>query len=360
MKMLKPSRESAVKDSVFKHIESDEYEVLPPPALPVFVWEDLDMDEEDWQLVNPLKAHPKEIFAAVGKAQFEHAIFFLGVADLTNQPEGYALTVETVLRSEEVINAVFKKLDKNLNAVDAGFYVLVGALWVEVFDEEMEDLLVWLRPIFRPLLNKGRAAYREYVEIHGPNKPPHSSSAAGKRGMLASEFLSALHNMQIYDSSPPKLKKTYDYSPKSPDPIPVFDLKSITSCQGGANMKPTTPDREHHLEFYMWADIPSPSGIEQELGLNFEHPINSTVDRGAQAHRILANLSADQNSPQGISRLLPGIQFTKIENVRDNRAGGSRYIDQKPLQPNLSFLSPKAPRSTQTSPRGPLTSRNHL
>ncbi|KAJ7698941.1 hypothetical protein B0H17DRAFT_1328384 [Mycena rosella] len=352
-----PSHDAAVKAAVLEHIASDQYNGLgPTPSLPDSTWEDLEMDDEEWQSFNPKKAHPREVYAAAGKAELEHDIFLLVVNDLANKPVGFASTIETVLRSPEVLRAAFRMLDGAAGLVKKGasvegIYAFVGAVWVDVFDEEKDQMLAWLRPIFLPLVKKGGAAYVSHFDAHGPKKTS-VSSAVGIRAIL--QFLKDIRRMQILARSPPK--SAYDYSPKSPDAISSFDLltgdlsplnhpdptrKTAHISRPAARSR--TAGTDELAQFFVWNEVSSPSGIEEELGMPYHHPLSSISNRDLETTRALCALSVDQPGPRGGGPLLPAIQLSGIKPT-DGRAA------DRAANENFSVSSRKTPLSNVGSP----------
>ncbi|KAJ7491880.1 hypothetical protein FB451DRAFT_510660 [Mycena latifolia] len=422
------SRENFVKYAVLKHIASDEYDVLPLPSLPEFVWEDLEMDEEHWRSINPKKVHPLEIYMEIGESEFEHAIFLMCMDNVRNMPGGYASTMKTILRSPEVIHAALSKLEANasvVNKVDGAFHAFVGAVWEKVCDEDMDEMLLWLEPIFLPLLKKGGAAYVLHVDTYGPKKLPAPTSAAGVRSTMTLQFLKDLHQMQFLSkdlykrqalpSSPPKPQKTYDYSPKSPPSFLSFGfLTRNISPINPRVLEPRstilfarTPIQEPFPEFYPLADVPSPSGIEEELQMgcedpvtsssprdvvasgtptlttsnadqdagSYEPPVNSIASPNVQATHNIWKFNVNQTNPQGATSgfLLPAIQLGGVRNVRDRDRVATDIAVETSFEWNLGAWSLKAPGSNQASPselgksprhaaegpRQPLTPRNY-
>jgi hypothetical protein len=70
--------------------------------------------------------------------------------------------MESVLKSPEVLVAIVAKLDataymKRPGAED-GFHAFVGALWDTVYDRDSNELFLWLKTLFVPLLNRGSTA----------------------------------------------------------------------------------------------------------------------------------------------------------------------------------------------------------
>jgi hypothetical protein len=86
---MAPSRESTVKKAVLEYISGDEYTVHSLPRLHDYVWDKLEMAAEDWRARRPRKAHPREIYTTMGRAELSHSLFLMCADDLANKPEGF-------------------------------------------------------------------------------------------------------------------------------------------------------------------------------------------------------------------------------------------------------------------------------
>ncbi|KAJ6534676.1 hypothetical protein DFH09DRAFT_1284171 [Mycena vulgaris] len=154
------------------------------------------MTNEEWQLKFPGKLHARDIYIAVGQVQFEHATHIMGEDDLKrgDQPEG---CVEAVIRSAEIIHGIMRKLDGKPSAkkiTGGAFHAFIGAVWMEVLDESMEELLAWLEPMFLPLRSTTGAECFSYPHVPTLPLPRYG---AGRRVEQVLQDLNDVYQYQI-------------------------------------------------------------------------------------------------------------------------------------------------------------------
>ncbi|KAJ7091560.1 hypothetical protein B0H15DRAFT_836636 [Mycena belliarum] len=335
------SGKTASENAMFQLIQSDAYEINPAafPLLPDYVWEDLEMGEVVWRMLNPNKAHPREVYEFIGKGELQHALLLMAINNLADKPEGFASTIMALLTSPNVISAVLNKLKgsmtpmKRMKRVDAAFYVFVGAVWSKVCDGDTEAMLDWLGPIFLPLLRVGGAAYVSHAAAHGPKSLPLPTSSAGVRTAMTVQFLEDFREMQISASrssaSHPWIsQKIHDYSPKSPAAIPSFGrltkelspmrpipvkraAPQVSSLDTGSRTPAQDSWQDPYPELKLWTPTPSPSRIDAVLGIPPQEHLVDPFANDASRTPLQFSQDPEQNSSRGtVTALLPAVQLT--------------------------------------------------
>ncbi|KAJ7446707.1 hypothetical protein FB451DRAFT_1291279 [Mycena latifolia] len=402
------SRAARVTKALLAQIESPDYS---PGWLPFL----------DAQSFNSLRTPPTsedpiplcDVYAGEGKGVMKYVIFkiIVDAGDLLYKPAEFIESITYSVICPDILLALLEKLDARsvengvgLADVQDHFLAFVGAHWEQAF-QDTEESAKWLRPIFDPLVRAASAAYDNPKAFKAPKAPKKRLSTKAKEmvevrksfSLLLLQNLERIQHENDNDIKPAPQgspKPIMYYSPPAVSPfswcsqvhdrifsqITSFDLLSrdlsplapaVIDTTASRTAGPHTPSQEAFMEFFMWSEIPSPSRLEEELGVPSERPAGSIANRDLVATRTLCNLSVDQNvSPPGAgpatSPLLPAIELSTAKTVRD-KAGGADRVAGEPSQSNLGVPLPKVPGPSEASespatadktPRSPLTPRN--
>ncbi|KAJ6481483.1 hypothetical protein C8R47DRAFT_1134562 [Mycena vitilis] len=374
---------AAVKRALLNYVNSSKYD---PPQFPsVF--------PEDWdQLVTDATATPTTEDALSpgdglrihGKEVFEFVLFTLFSEDLLTNPAGFLETVRQAVTSPEVLKAVMVKsedriLRGGLENVEAGFLAFVGHAWRSV-GKNTDAIITWLKTIFGPLVEVATAAYA--LSYKPPRKTARKSTKTveavvevdldsereGRKSSLV-RFLTNLRDLQAADEEDDS-DKSADVSRGvifySPPAIPAFRSSSLSPLNPAAlhraaplRLRQASRQGDELEPFSIWAEIPSLSNIEAELGLP------DAVDERPQDESQMAAVQA---------YLMPAAQISARTTIR------SAFVDQDlgaQLEQHLAALTisaagPSSPKKdgrhgtpttnlspgNTTGPRRPLTPAN--
>ncbi|KAJ7622907.1 hypothetical protein DFH06DRAFT_1231127 [Mycena polygramma] len=375
---------AAVKRAVLDYVNATKYE---PPQLP-------SVHPEDWdQLVVDATAAPTTEDALSpgdglrihGKEVFEFVLFVLFSEDLLAQPAGFLETVRQAVSSPEVLKAVMAKSDDRiprggLENVEAGFHVFVGHAWRSV-DKNTDAIIKWLKTIFGPLIEVATAAY--VINFKPPRKTARKST---KKVEVEAEvdlnpererckssvvrFLENLRDLQAADEEDDS--DTSDVSRGvifySPPAIPAFRSSSLSPLNPAVlhsapplRLRQAAREGDELEPFSIWAEIPSLSNIEVELGLPDavdERPQDEGQMAAVQAYLMpAAEISARSTLRSAFVNQELGTQLEQhLAALTISAAGPSSPKKDAILSgaPAVTNLSPGKP----AGPRRPLTPAN--
>ncbi|KAJ7656309.1 hypothetical protein DFH06DRAFT_1199226 [Mycena polygramma] len=375
---------AAVKRAVLDYVNSSKYE---PPQFPsVF--------PEDWdQLVTDATAAPTAEDALSpgdglrihGKEVFDFVLFVLLSEDLLDKPAGFLQTARQAISSTEVLRAVMVKVDERmlrggLESVEAGFHTFVGHAWGSV-GKNTEAIIKWLKTVFGTLTEVATAAYA--INFKPPRKTarkstkkPETEAAEADLNLerekcksSAVRFLENLRDLQAADEEDDSDTSESDVSRGvifySPPAIPAFRSSSLSPLNP-AILRSAPPLRLRQaarqgdeLEpFSIWAEIPSLSNIEAELGLPDavdERPQDEGQMAAVQAYLMpAAEISARSTLRSAFVNQQLGVQLEQhLAALTISAAGpGSPKKDAILSGTPATNLSPGKP------PRRPLTPAN--
>ncbi|KAJ7722977.1 hypothetical protein B0H16DRAFT_1737497 [Mycena metata] len=202
------------------------------------------------------KSTPFDIYVVQGKRVLDHAIFrgvIEIVSDFLAMPAGFLNLAQDVVLSEDILRALFEKLDSELlsdgvSTVREGFQAFIAAHWHRSFCDD-QYTATWLLALFRPLLKEIQRCFIESVPLNRSND-------------LAQKFLQNLQKIQTLPSD------TVDSSADSFSSTSSSKHHLAPPPAAGLAPRMFVPSEFLRLDLSLelfWPDIPELTSIEMEL-----------------------------------------------------------------------------------------------
>ncbi|KAJ6534691.1 hypothetical protein DFH09DRAFT_1369794 [Mycena vulgaris] len=355
-----------------------------PPPLPRF-------DESDWERFLPndspveSAALIRDVLSTKGKGILDFALLSLLEDYLDGKPPGMLSIIKEAVSSEAVLKNIMLKIDARLLAnnakkVETGFCLIVAHTRDRV-GRNLSWILEWLDTIFGPPIKAAAVAYTAEL-AHARVTRPGNEARRAKREAADTVFLHNFRQTHNPDSDSDASDSEGSFQIETPPSpvIPPFDalandlsplnpdvLKRVVSTSGSRS-GPETPVEDPYRDFVVWAEMPSPSGIEAELALPYEH-LNSIANRAVSVTQTLTRLGVEGGSetPSGAG-LLPALELThggtatasSTESVGDDTLPELNLSDilNLPKDSDTSLESGKSSCTLADDFRRPLTPRN--
>ncbi|KAJ7656341.1 hypothetical protein DFH06DRAFT_1473590, partial [Mycena polygramma] len=280
--------------ALLAYIQSPQFCAIELPDLRPSTWEAV------IELEVPIgcKTSPYDLYVVQGKRIFDWALFraISSTLDLSKQPLGLIHYIETTVSTDALLVEIFRAVDnrtllQSVSAIRDGFFAFIGAYWTQA-GENIEAVCRWLLPPFEPLIVIIAASYKPTDDQPKPkatravtesrNREPHGVLFLRNLRKLPGLFTdpdSSFDTTESSDIASPEVQHSpLKESPArlpSPPAIPPFGDWGLSPLRRGvlhhgAAMSPSV------LAFCL-PDVPSPSGLSEELGGELEFQSNGSL-----------------------------------------------------------------------------------